>query len=45
MIDSIEIFARGLSARVQRIVSSGSYDTGPIVPRHRVHPTDEDNER
>ncbi len=29
MIDRIEIFVTGLSARVQRIFSSGSYDTGP----------------
>jgi len=29
MIDRIEIFVTALSARVQRIFSSGSYDTGP----------------
>lgn len=29
MIDQIEIFVTALSARVQRIFSSGSYDTGP----------------
>ncbi len=29
MIDRIEIFVTGLSARLQRIFSSGSYDTGP----------------
>jgi muconate cycloisomerase len=29
MIDRIEIFVTGLTARVQRIMSSGSYDTGP----------------
>ncbi|MCI3952914.1 MAG: hypothetical protein K0R53_2412, partial [Burkholderiales bacterium] len=28
-IDGIEIFVTSLSARVQRIFSSGSYDTGP----------------
>ena len=29
MIDRIEIFVTGLSARLKRIFSSGSYDTGP----------------
>src|SRR3954469_10546266 len=29
MIDRIEIYVTALSARVQRIFSSGSYDTGP----------------
>ena len=29
MIDRIEIYVTGLSARLQRIFSSGSYDTGP----------------
>ena len=29
MIDRIEIFVTALSARVQRIFSSGAYDTGP----------------
>ena len=29
MIDRIEIFVTALSARLQRIFSSGSYDTGP----------------
>jgi len=29
MIDRIEIFVTALSARVQRVFSSGSYDTGP----------------
>jgi L-alanine-DL-glutamate epimerase-like enolase superfamily enzyme len=29
MIDRIEIFVTGLSARLQRTFSSGSYDTGP----------------
>src|SRR5712691_6254833 len=29
MIDRIDIFVTGLSARVQRMLSSGSYDTGP----------------
>lgn len=29
MIDRIEIFVTALSARVQRMVSSGAYDTGP----------------
>jgi muconate cycloisomerase len=29
MIERIEIFVTALSARVQRIMSSGSYDTGP----------------
>ena len=29
MIDRIEIFVTALTARVQRIMSSGSYDTGP----------------
>jgi len=29
MIDRIEIFVTALSARVQRIMASGAYDTGP----------------
>src|SRR5829696_4167255 len=29
MIDRIEVFVTALSARVQRIFASGSYDTGP----------------
>lgn len=29
MIDRIEIFVTALSARLQRIFSSGTYDTGP----------------
>lgn len=29
MIDRIEIFVTALSQRVQRIFSSGTYDTGP----------------
>ena len=29
MIERIEVFVTALSARVQRIFSSGSYDTGP----------------
>ena len=29
MIDRIEIFVTALSERLQRIFSSGSYDTGP----------------
>ncbi len=28
-IERIEIFVTGLAVRVQRIFSSGSYDTGP----------------
>ena len=30
MIDRIEIFVTALTTRVQRIFSSGSYDTGPV---------------
>ncbi|MGH8699942.1 MAG: hypothetical protein ACREVR_02030, partial [Burkholderiales bacterium] len=29
MIDRIEIFVTALSARVQRVMASGAYDTGP----------------